>query len=81
MKNQIVQKMQQLLSSKSQEERIQLQIELNNLIAGYIFEGFNIETELKTKNLLIQTVVDYVTNQNPLTTDNLKIQLFFLHDL
>ncbi|MGL2966990.1 hypothetical protein [Flavobacterium sp. XGLA_31] len=81
MKNQILQKMQQLLSSESQEERMQLQIELNNLIAAYRFEGFSIETELKTKNLLIQTVVDYVANQNPLTTDNLKIQLFFLRDL
>jgi hypothetical protein len=81
MKNQILQKMQQLLSSESQEERVQLQIELNNLIAGYNFEDFSIELELKTKNLLIQTIVDYVDNQDELRTNNLEIQLFFFRDV
>lgn len=81
MKNQILQKMQQLLSSESQEERVQLQIELNNLIAGYNFKDFSIELELKTKNLLIQTIVDYVDNQDELRTNNLEIQLFFFRDV
>lgn len=81
MKNQILQKMQQLLSSESQEERVQLQIELNNLIAGYNFKDFSIELELKTKNLLIQTIVDYVDNQDELRTNNLEIQLFFFREV
>ena len=37
--------------------------------------------DLKTKNLIINDINEFVKDQNPITIDNLKIQLVFIGEL
>ena len=78
MKNNILQKIQSLLVSNSDEERLYLSKDLYNLVNNCSFTVSDLDFELKTKNLLLENIADFVNSQNPATSDNLKVQLAFI---
>ena len=81
MKKQVLERIDKLLTTDNHNVRKELQGELYHLITSAKLPFENIETELKTKNLIIIDITEFVKDQNPITTDNLKIQLAFIGDL
>jgi hypothetical protein len=81
MKKQVLERIAKLLVTDNQDVRNKLQSELYHLIISAKLPFENHETELKTKNLIIGDINEFVKDQNPKTTSNLKIQLTFIGDL
>lgn len=81
MKKQILERIAKLLTTDSQDVRKKLRGELYHLITSTKLPFENPEIELKTKNLLICDITEFVKEQNPITIDNLKIQLAFIGEL
>ena len=81
MKKQVLERIAKLLATNNQDVRKKLQGELYDLITSAKLAFENPETELKTKNLIINDITEFVKEQNPFTIDNLKIQLAFIGEL
>jgi hypothetical protein len=81
MKKQVLERIAKLLATDSQEVRKKLQGELYHLITSAKLPFENPETELKTKNIIINDITEFVKEQNQITIDNLKIHLAFIGEL
>ncbi len=81
MKKQVLERIAKLLATNNQDVRRELQGELYHFITSAKLPFENPETELKTKNLIINDITEFVKDQNPITIDNLKIQLAFIGEL
>lgn len=81
MKKQVLERIAKLLATNNQDVRRELQGELYHFITSAKLPFENPETELKTKNLIINNITEFVKDQNPITIDNLKIQLAFIGEL
>jgi hypothetical protein len=81
MKKQVLERIAKLLTTNNQDVRRKLQGELYHFITSAKLPFENPETELKTKNLIINDITEFVKNQNPITINNLKIQLAFIGEL
>ena len=81
MKKQVLERIAKLLVTDNQDIRNKLQSELNHLIISTKLAFENYEMELTTKNLIIGDINEFVKDQNPITTSNLKIQFAFIGDL
>jgi hypothetical protein len=81
MKKQVLERIAKLLATNNQDVRRELQGELYHFITSAKLPFENPETELKTKNLIINDITEFVKDQNPITIDNLKIQLALIGEL
>lgn len=81
MKNQILKKLAQLIASKEQVERQQLQTDLYHLVMSARVNDNEKEFEARIKNSIVHDIVEFVKNPNPVHKDNLRTQLELIGDI